>query len=276
MTTAPFEIKVVYDASRRRRGTTVRTTSVHKSGSANAGLLLGALLNLLVAGVMYYAVWWMADPFLYFTMMTKTPVDLPSSVVADPLGIGGPTDSATAEPESVPADTPESASTWSTKTAQSVIGATAYGWLVLATASACAVALAGGAWLGAVGGHWVRVAGFMGLLVVIGGVGFFAYRIWAEHEMMFKPRQLRIGMGWLTLLVALLGLAVAARARGVTKLAAIVVLIASVSTPLGLWLWNMFGALEPQFAQWPWLAGGLGIHAVWGLVLLVAANRIRA
>jgi hypothetical protein len=129
--------------------------------------------------------------------------------------------------------------------------------------------------LGAIGGHWVRVAGFAGLLVLMGGVAYFAYQIWAEYAMMFKPDQFRMGMGWLTLLVALLGLATAARARGVSLLAGITIIIAAIGTPVGLWLWSQGGAIDPRFASWPWLAGAFAMHAVWGLILLISAARIR-
>lgn len=276
MTTTPFEIKVVYDASRKRRGTAIRTSAVRQTQRPGAGLVLGAMLNLVVAAAMYYAIWWKADPFLYITMIKKTPMDVPPSFAANPLGLATPEDLEPRGPEPSTASNSEANAGWSGKTAQVVIPAAAYGWLVLATASAFAVALVGGAWLGAIGGHWIRVAGLIGLLALVGGVGFFAYKIWAEYEMMYKPDQLRAGMGWLTLLVALLGLAAAARARGITKLAAVVVLIAAAGTPVGLWLWNQCGALDPQFANWSWMAAAFVIHAAWGIVLLVMASRIRA
>jgi len=125
------------------------------------------------------------------------------------------------------------------------------------------------------GGHWVRVSGFLGMVALVLGAGYFAYRVWAEYEMMYKPAQLRIGMGLLTLALALLGLSLAGRARRITKLAGIIVLASAVGTSVGIWLWAQCGALDLKYAAWSTLAAAFVVHALWGVVLLVAAPRIR-
>lgn len=257
----------------------VRSSHAQTARSAGAALVLGGLLSLIVAGAMYYVTWWRADPFIYLTFMTRMPLEVSPEFAANPFGITSapkpPAEDAVetaAEPSAEEVFVPR----WQGKTAQVLIPATAYGWLVLATSSACAVALAGGAWLGLAGGKWVRVLGVVGVLGLVGGVGFFAYRIWTQSQMMFKPDQLRVGMGFLALLLALMGLTGAGRARGITKFAGVVVILAAVATAAAIWLWAQSGALDLHYAAWPKLAAAFGIHAVWGVVLLVCAKRIRA
>jgi hypothetical protein len=272
MTTTPFEIKVVYDASRRKRGGAVVRSARTQPNTLGIALVVGALLNLAVAATMYYVTWWRVDPFMYVTFMTRVPVDVPREFAANPFGItSDPGDSTTEEPGTEASqDIP-----WGGKTAQWLIPVTGYGWLVLATASACAVALTGGSWLGLAGGTWVRMIGKLGMLTLITGAGYVGYKIWNESQMMYKPDQLRGGMGLLTLLLALLGLALAGRARRITTLAGLVVILGALGTATGIWLWTQSGALEPRYAAWSVLMTAFGIHGSWGIVLLLSARRVK-
>jgi hypothetical protein len=279
MTTAPFEIKVVYDASRRRgRGAVVRSAAQRGAIRIDGVILVGAALHLLVAAAMYWVTWWKVDrDILYMTMLKATPFEISPDFATNPIPFV-PRSRTRAEPPPEPQIPVQETATitgprWGGKTAQWLIGATAYGWLTLATVASCAVAMAAGAWFGVVGGHWVRVFGFIGLVALVCGVGYFAYQIWAEYKMM--SRQLRVGMGWVILLMALLGLALAARARGITKLAGVSVVIAAAGTATGIWLWVQTGALEAQYASWVWLCGAFLAHAAWGFILLGTASRVR-
>lgn len=280
MSTTPFEIKVVYDASRRKRGgAVVRTARAGRVGTANTWMIVGAVLNFAVAGGMYYATWWKIDPFIYITLLKKTPFPVTREFAANPLGLRSLTAPAEAlEPiaaEEIDSE-PASPWRWSAKFARISIGGTAYFWLTLATIGACAVAMAGGAWLGLAEGRWARVLGAVGGVALLVGIAYMGYRVWTEYKAMFEPNQLRIGIGLLTLLAALLGLAVATRARGITKMAGGIVLVAAVVTAAGMWLWTQNGALETKYAGWGVLAAAFAIHAVWGAVLLVSVKRIRA
>ncbi len=280
MTSAPFEIKVVYDASqRRRRGAVVRTSSTTAARGRGSMFFLGGLLNLVVAGAMYYVTWQMADPFLGTTIIKKTPMDVPASFAANPFGItSAPPGMAADELEIPPGQsTPgDIVSRWSGKTAQWLVPVTALGWLALATSGACAVALAAGAWLGYPAGAWVRVLGVLCTLILAGTLGWISWEIWQEYKTGYKVEHLRLGMGGLTLLFAFLGLAMSAKARGITRFAGVVVLLAAIATAVGIWLWTQTGALDIQYASWSRIAAAFGIHALWGVVLLLSANRIRA
>jgi hypothetical protein len=229
---------------------------------------------------MYYVTWWQADPFIYLRLFTRMPMEMPREIATNPFGIG----TGTPEPhentigvETIPSsqDAPEPAPRWNVKQTQRVMGATAYGWLTLATAGACAVALAGGAWLGGMGGPSARALAALGALGLATIVGYFGYKIWSASKMMFEPNQLRTGMGLVNLTCAFVGIALAGRVRGITKFAGVMVVLAAVGTAVGIWLWTQSGALDMQFAAWPKLAAAFGIHAAWGVVLLLSANRIR-
>ncbi len=280
MTTAPFEIKVVYDASqRKRRGAIVRSSSARTTRAPGMALALGGLLNIAIAGAMYFVTWQVADPFLGTTIIKKTPMDVPAKFAANPFGITSAPGPGTAELESQQdqesLDKINSAPRWSGKTAQWLVPVTAFGWLALTTAGACAVALAGGSWFGFSAGGWFRTLGQFGALILIAALGLIGWKLWAEYKAGYKVEHLRLGMGGITLLFAFLGLAMAGSARGITKLAGVTVILAAIGTAAGIWLWTQTGALDLQYADWPKLAAAFGIHSAWGVVLLLSANRIR-
>jgi hypothetical protein len=280
MTAAPFEIKVVYDATQRtRRGAVVRSTSARSARAPGTALALGGLLNFAIAGIMYFVTWQMADPFLGTTMIKKTPMDVSAKFAANPFGITSSPSLGAIEPESPPdqesLDEKSSVPRWGGKTAQWLVPVTAFGWLALTTAGGCAVALAGGSWLGHSAGGWFRRLGLLGTVILAVGLSLIGWKLWAEYKTGYKVEHLRYGMGGITLLFAFLGLAMVWSARGITKFAGITVILAALGTTLGIWLWTQSGALDLQYAAWPRLAAAFGIHAAWGVVLLLTANRIR-
>jgi len=280
MSSSPFEIKVVFDASqRKRRGAVVRTA--HRGGqhASGVGLILGALLNLAIAGGIYYVTWWKADPHIYMVFMQRLPLDVPSEFASNPLGFSAATFEAMerAAEEAAPAvDESAPGPRWSGKTAQAIIPVTAYAWLTFATASACALALAGGAWLGLAGGSTVRMLGLVGVVAMTAFLGYAGYNVWQESQRMFEPNQLRRGMGMVALLFALIGVSLAARARGITRFAGFTVVVAAFVTGAAVWLWAQSGALDFQYAHWTKPGAAFAIHAAWGVVLLVTASRMRA
>jgi hypothetical protein len=279
MTSAPFEIKVVYDASqRRRRGAVVRTASAQTVRGRGSIFVFGGLLNLLVAVAMYYVIWHMADPFLAITMIKKMPVEMPANVAANPFVFGSAPEAEVGQPAQEQESNVEVSFTprWGGKTAQGLIAGAAYGWLAMATAAACAVALAAGSWLGYSAGSWVRLLGLLCTLLLAAALGWISWEIWQEYKTGYKVEHLRLGMGGVTLLFVFLGMAMSAKARGITKTAGIVVVLAAIATAVGIWLWTQTGALDIQYASWSKIGAAFGIHAAWGLVLLVTANRIRA
>jgi hypothetical protein len=303
--TASLEIKVVYDASKRRGGKTiVRPSPIRPGRRPGGGVVLVSVLNLVVAGGMYYATWWRVDPFLYITMMKKTPIDVPPDfgssgffvprpVRVDKARPGNappfPRGDAPGELEGAPGDATreegdradaksaaQSAARWGGKTAQVMIPAAAYGWLTLATAGACALALAGGAGFGATGGRTLRLIGMILTLGLIAGLAFAVFKVWSQYGMTYKPDHLRMGMGALILLFATAGLMMAGHVRGLTRLAGAMVILAGVGSAGGVWLWSQCGALEAGQAIVIMMALVFAAHSVWGWILFPLAGRLRA
>jgi hypothetical protein len=319
-----MEIKVVYDASKRRGGKTiVRSSPIRPGRRAGGGVVLVSLLNLAVAGMMYYATWWQVDPFLYITMIKKTPIDVPADFgssgffVSPPKRVQTPPVGGTANGKSPrgsegaagdapdangkPAEegtrdqveSPSEKVRWGGKTAQVMIPAAAYGWLMLATVGACSLALAGGAGFGAVGGKRLRRAGWIlapGLAI---GLAFTVYKMWSQSDvkagqetklleylvqslggMNYSPVQLRMWMGGLTLLSLSAGMAVGGRVRGLTRLAAVTVILAAFGSAVGVWLWSQCGALEAGQTSVMVLALVFVVHSTWGWMLWPLSRRM--
>lgn len=293
--TASLEIKVVYDASKRRGGKTiVRPSSIRPGRRPGGGVVLVSVLNLVVAGGMYYATWWRVDPFLYITMMKKTPIDMPPDFgssgffVPRPVRVdkgrpgnapgeleGAPGDAAREEGDRADAKSAaQSAARWGGKTAQVMIPAAAYGWLTLATAGACALALASGAGFGATRRRTLRLIGMILTLGLIAGLAFTVFKVWSQYRMTYKPYHLRMGMGALTLLFATAGLMMAGHVRGLTRLAGAMVILAGVGSAGGVWLWSQCGALEAGQASVMMMALTFVVHSTWGWVLWPVARRL--
>ena len=91
--TTPLEIKVIYSASdrpRRRRRITKPTSRISPDARPTAGdrahavvrittkprrgWIVVGLLNVLIAGGLYYGTWWKADKFIYDVFTWSTPL----------------------------------------------------------------------------------------------------------------------------------------------------------------------------------------------------------
>src|SRR3990172_2018373 len=81
-TSAPLEVKVIFDASSRGRRRPTRRVSHSPRVSRSSPWIVLGLLNFLAAGGLYYATWWRVDPFIYMTLMLKTPVDMDLNMAA--------------------------------------------------------------------------------------------------------------------------------------------------------------------------------------------------
>lgn len=313
-----MEIKVVYDASKRHGGKTiVRSSPIRPGRRARGGVVLVSLLNLAVAGTMYYATWWRVDPFLYITMIKKTPLPLdfgssgffvsrPKRVQTSPDSgatsdksegaLGDAPNANGSPPEAKTQDQFESQPEgvrWGGKTAQVMIPAAAYGWLTLATAGACMLALAGGAGVGAAGGKKLRRVGWIlapGLAI---GLAFTVYRLWPQSDvksgqetkllehlvqslygMKYSPVQLRMWMGALAFLSLSIGMAIGRRVRVLTRLAAVTIILAAVGSAMGVWLWSQCGALEAGQASVMVMVLVFVAHSAWGWVLWPLSRRM--
>ena len=271
--TAPLEIKVVYDSSKRRRRTSYRRVTAPTKRRMGPLLLVG-VLNLAASGGLYYATWWHADPFIYLTLMMKTPVDVDPGAVGAIFGVSPEAPSSQKGP-GVREQQPEGP-VWSGKTAQIAIPITSYSWLTLATIAACALSLASGAVLGRAGGSvWRRIGVVMTIIVAL-GLGYAVFRVWNEYGARFLPNHLRFGMGGLTLLLLMIGLSIGRGARGLTLLAAIVLILSAMGTAASLYVGRKCGAIEPALSTPAYLALAFAIHSVWGWILLVVSGRVRS
>jgi hypothetical protein len=273
-TTTPLDIKVVYDASsrRKRKGTVVPGGERKRAAPI---LLVVGLLNLAAAGGLCYATWWPIDSFIYMNFVLRTPLDIDLDAAAGAIMPG------------LSADSPQAAGatdlpvgelpppTIVGRTAQIVIGVTGYSWLTLATMAACALALAGGAAWGRSGGALWRTAGLLLAVVVVAGLAWFGYSVWTEYGTVYPPGALDLGMGGLVLLAALVGMAIGRGARGLTRLAGIMLIISAAGSVAGLYSGRLCGAVESQYASFSFMAVVFVIHSVWGWVLLPLASRMR-
>jgi len=281
MTThTPLEIKVVYSASHRKRpGVTVVTTRARRS---TPWILLG-IMNIAAAGGMFYGIWWRVDSFLYLTFFWKTPipgVDL-DRVATDMFGL--PPEEAAALPTERPEDSTGTSSTgqvpgetpWFTgEKAGAVLWATGYSWLALSTLACCTLALAGGSALGRVSGQTVRllvaILAMAGLLALMWG----AYQVWAEYGMAFEKTPKRVGLAASALLVVMFGLAIGRGARGLTRVAAVLLIVSAVGSVTGLYLGAQCGAISAEQSTPLFLAIVFVVHSFYGWMLLPIASRI--
>ena len=277
--TAQLDIRVVYDASSRRRasGATARVGGRPR----RIGLVSLGLINLLVAGGLCYATWWPVDKFLYVNISLKTPLDIYlgdatlEEVAATMFGGLALNPASTGSEEHAPVETDRPSPTFVGKTAQTVIGLSYYAWLTLATLASCALALAGGAVFGRVGGSVWRLIGLVVSLTTAATLGWYAYSVWTQHHMYYPTDKLRAGMAGLVLVSALVGLAIGARVRGFSRMAAVMLLVSAIGSVVGLYLGNLAGAIESAQSSMLFLAFVFFVHSLWGWVLLLAGSRVR-
>lgn len=236
-------------------------------------VILG-VFNLLAAGGLSYVTWWWVDPYIYDVFTWKTPlpgVDADQAVAQMFPNLAAPvkrTPPPTVEENS--ADAPK----YVGKTATVIIGTTAYAWLTLAVIASCTLALSAGAALARVGGVWLRR---VGLILAVAGVlvlGAAVYRVLREHGLQYTPRQLRLGMTALALLVTLVGLAIGRGPRGFARLAAITLILSAVGTAGALRLAGYCDAVSPERSALLFVFLAFILHSLYGWLLLLATHRL--
>jgi len=274
-TSAPLEVKVIFDASSRgRRKPTHRVRSAPRVSRSSPWIILG-LLNFLAAGGLYYAAWWRVDPFIYLTLMLKTPVDMDLDQAA---GIFVPRNHEPREPAAPPAAQPlpvsVASSPWTGDTVRKVMGAAAYGWLTLATAAACTLALSCGAVFGRIGGSPWRRAGIVLAATLTLVLAVAVFLVWNEYGRKYLPVHLRFGMGGLALWMASIGLALGRAARGLARLAAITLIFSALGTVVALYLGSQCGAIPPEQSTPLYLALAFLIHSIYGWGQLPILSRL--
>lgn len=274
-TSAPLEVKVIFDASSRgRRRPMPRARASPRVSRAWPWIVLG-LFNLLAAGGLYYATWWRVDPFLYLTLMLKTPVDLDLDQAA---GIFVPRNNEPREPASStpapPSSVPTALPRWTGDAVRKVMGAAAYGWLTLATAAACTLSLSAGVAWSRIGGAPWRRAGVILAATLTLALAVAVFVVWNQYGKQYLPSHLRIGMGGLVLLSAFTGLAVGRAARGLSRIAAIALIISAIGTVIALYLGYRCGAIPPEQATPLYLFLAFLIHSGYGWIQLPVLSRM--
>lgn len=274
-TSAPLEVKVIFDASLRgRRRPTRRVRRPQRVSRSSPWIVLG-LLNFLAAGGLYYATWWRVDPFIYLTLMLKTPVDMDLNMAA---GIFMPRPTEPREPDPPPTveqpSPPSVAPLYTGRTAQMMIGGAAYGWLTLATLAACALSVSAGAAIGRIGGSGGRHTGTLLALILTLVLVVAALVVWNRFGKQYLPIHLRMGMGGLVLVTALIGLAVGRAARGLARLAAITLILSAFGTVASLYLGSRCGAIPPAQSAPLYLVFAFLIHSGYGWIQLPILSRM--
>ena len=268
---APLEVKVIFDASSRgRRKRTHRVRSSPRVNRSSPWIVLG-FLNLLAAGGLYYATWWRVDPFIYLTLMLKTPVDMDLDQAA---GIFVPRNHEPREPAAQPLPVSVASSAWTGDTVRKVMGSAAYGWLTLATAAACALALSSGSAFGRIGGSPWRRAGIVLAATLTLVLAVAVFLVWNEYGRKYLPVHLRFGMGGLALWMASIGLALGRAARGLARLAAITLIFSALGTVVALYLGSQCGAIPPEQSTLLYLALAFLIHSIYGWGQLPILSRL--
>jgi len=274
-TSAPLEVKVIFDASSQGRHRPTRRVSHSSRVSRSSPWIALGFLNFLAAGGLYYATWWRVDPFIYLTLMLKTPVDMDLNMAA---GIFVPRQNERRELAPPPVveqpSSPSGAPSYTGRTAQMMIGGAAYGWLTLATLAACTLSVSAGAAIGRIGGSRGRRVGTLLALTLTLVIAIAALVVWNQYGKQYLPSHLRIGMGGLGALSALIGLAVGRAARGLARLAAITLILSAVGTVVGLYLGSQCGAIPPAQSAPLYLALAFLIHSGYGWIQLPILSRM--
>lgn len=274
-TSTPLEVKVIFDASSRgRRRTTRRVSRPQRISRSSPWIILG-ILNFLIAGGLYYATWWRVDPFIYMTLMLKTPVDVDLNMAAG-IFMPRPTEPHEPAPLSVveQPSSPSVALSYTGRTAQMMIGGAAYGWLTLATLAACALSVSAGAAIGRIGGQRGRRVGTLLALTLTLVLTVAALVVWNQFGRKYLPIHLRMGMGGLVLVTGLVGLAVGRAARGLARLSAITLILSAFGTVTGLYLGSRCGAIPPAQSTPLYLALAFFIHSGYGWIQLPILSRM--
>jgi len=274
-TAPPLEVKVVYSANKRRRASGKPRPMGAPSRSSR--LVFLAVLNLVVAGTLYYGIWWRVDKYINVRLILAIPL---TGVDADSAtGFLAPNPPSAAE--SPAADTnevgPASTSEFTPKTTQVMMIATAYGWETLATVATCVLALSAGTLLGRAGGAGWRRAGIVLTCVVLLALIGAVYATWTRYGAGYPTAHLRIGFGAVGLLVALVGLALGRGMRVWLRGAAWATILAGVGSAVAVYLATLCDAIRPDelpLSLIPFLFVVFAVHSLWGWILLPIASRI--
>lgn len=272
-----LEIKTVYAAS--KHGRVRRRVSVRAGNGSEARLVVIGILNLFVAGGLYCGTCWWADRELRVMLIMHTGLpgldtDLTAGILKPQQGSSGAAGGSRSGATET-ALTGEDVSRQ--KSAAAFFVGTVVTWEALSVLAFCLLALAGGSMLGRAGPSAVRtgaiVVGFLALVLCAWG----AYNRWATYER-FVPDLLRFAIGGLVSLLAVVGLLTGRGVRGLSRLAAVTLIVSSAATVAGLYVLARYDAIEPESlpVSFALLVAVVFVgQSLWGWILLPLASRIR-
>ena len=269
--TPPLDITVVY--SRSSRGRRRAGGRVNSYPRVDRWVLLG-MLNLAVAGTLYYATWWVADPDLQVKILMNTEFggigsdDLVAQMMPARRDTAKSNSQPTARSKPVAMTPPVQGLT----SKGAIFGASLYGWEALSTLSICALALASGTMLRRGVTSLVRFVMAVVAAGVFGALGWTVYGLWTRYGG-YVPAELRYGSAAAMAAAMLIGLLFVHNARRVARLSAALLILAAVSTSWGLYIAVQSDALDPKYATTAYLAGAFVLHSLWGWILIPLAAR---
>lgn len=258
MSDASLEVKVIYDASSsgRKLGATVVRTGV----STKRWLIVG-LINVVVAGVLYYGVWWRADrEIVYPALILHTSL---------PLGSFGIQYSADGSKLVATKPTPPKIDAHTIK-----LWSAAYGWRTLMPIAFCMLALSGGTLFGRYFGPAGRRIGFILFAAALLGLAIAVYITLNRDGMQYKVSAFRWFLGELAGTVLLLGVSIGRGVRGLAKAAALLLLLAAAGCAVGMYMFRDLGVLNPEQATTTMLALVFIGVSLWGWILWPVASRL--
>lgn len=258
MSDTTLEVKVIYDSSSsgRKLGATVVRTGVN----TKRWLIVG-LINVLVAGVLYYGVWWRVDRDIVYPALI-----LHSTI---PLGSFGVQYSADGSELVATKPTPPKIDAHTIK-----LWSAAYGWRTLMPIAFCMLALSAGALFGRFFGPGGRRIGFILFAAALLGLAIAVYVTLNRDGMQYKVSAFRWFLGCVAGTLLLLGVSIGRGVRGLAKTAALFLVLAATGCAVGMYMFRDLGVLEPKQATTTMIALVFVVVSLWGWILWPVASRL--
>lgn len=270
---SPLDIKVIYGSSSNRPRRPVKMGGKTNKTTTMWSL---ALINMFVSGALYYGTWWEVDPFLYMTLIMKTPVvvdvDLDEAAAAM-FGI----QPASRKPKPSTADLKpktKQQTQWSGKTSQVVIPLMSYSWLTLATIASSLLAMFSGSLMSKVRSGHSKMAGRICFGVTLITLITFIVVIWSTYGMSYRPNHLRMAMAGFVILCLTIGLTLTTRSSGLARVSSIVLIVSACYSVMSLIFGYYCGAIEAEYFTIPFIAMVFVIHSCWGWILFFLPKKI--
>ncbi|MCC7293059.1 MAG: hypothetical protein IT449_13445 [Phycisphaerales bacterium] len=281
-TAASPMVTVIYSADRSARATVGRSGG---GGGRIARALIG-VLHLLVAGGVFYAVWWPIDKWMAVTLMMKVPI--PIHAIG---GLSGAADIRqpesgfswllSTELEAHPTSNPAGASgggdaeaaprlLYPMRARGAIAGSTMYAWQAVMALVVFLWSLAAGKRIGGSAGPSIRRAFGWAAWTIAAALGGWAAVTWMQSGRMFAVSAGQIGLGGLGVLFLLIGAAIGFRGRAVEYAASIWLILSAAASVLALTLADRCDALEPPQAAFAFKLLVFAAHSAYGWLVLAA------